>query len=300
MNKSLSPVVLFVYNRPEHTFKTLESLKFNQLAKESNLIIFSDFPRSDDEQHNVNIVREIISGLDGYFLSVEIIFREQNFGLAKNIQEGISYVLSKYDSVIVLEDDLVTSPYFLNFMNDALIKYKDNEKVWHISGWNYPITSTGLDDAFFWRVMNCWGWGTWKNRWVHYDKNPEMLINTWKKLDILQFNLDGAHNFWSQVQANYNKKINTWAIFWYATIYKNQGLCVNPSRTYVINIGHDGSGENCGVYDLYKNELNMSTVIDWPLDFVENVIALNRIKKFYNLITPTIFSRIINRIKRLF
>ena len=120
--------------------------------------------------------------------------------------------------IIVLEDDIITSSYFLKFMNDALEFYKNEEKVWHISGWNYPIEIENFSDTFLWRVMNCWSWATWADRWEYYKKDVDETIRKFNKKDICRFNLDSVENFWEQILSNKNRNINTWAIFWYATV----------------------------------------------------------------------------------
>ena len=291
----ISPIILFVYGRPEHTKKTLSALSNNFLANQSDLIIYADASRNNDDMENVNLVRKIIKNVSG-FKSVKIIERTENYGLAKNIIEGVSEVIEKYGQAIILEDDIETSPYFLTYMNNALNRYEDEKQVWHISGWNYPINPKGLDDAFFWRAMNCWGWATWQDRWHHYEKNPEHLISTWSKDKIKAFNLDGACNFWGQVTANASGQINTWAVFWYATIFNNHGLCLNPTTPYTKNIGLDGSGENCEDNEsIYTSYLSVE-VIKTPEIYIENMLALKRIQKFTK---TTISKRIISKLKKI-
>lgn len=292
-----SPILLFVYARPEHTKKTLESLQKNILADKSDLIIFSDAPKNDKANQAVMEVRKIIREITG-FKTVEIIEREENYGLAKSIIEGVSSVINKYGQVIVLEDDIVTSPFFLQFMNLALNKYKEIKEVWHISGWNYPIDAADIGDAFFWRVMNCWGWATWSDRWAYYEKNPQQLVKQWSRKNINLFNLGRAHNFWSQVTANESGQLNTWAIFWYATIFEQQGLCLNPAKSFVKNIGLDGSGENCTDQDVYLTTLNNSNQLILPEKIEESTIAMERIRQFYLQHKPNIIMRILNKLKR--
>ena len=185
---NLAPIVLFVYNRPWHTKQTIEALQKNELAKDSELFIYSDAPKNKEAEKQVKEVRDYIKTISG-FKKVTIIEREKNYGLAKNIIEGVTEIVNKYGKVIVLEDDLITSPYFLRFMNEALNFYENEEKVWHISGWNYPIDTNGLGDAFLWRLMNCWGWATWANRWKYYEKDVDKLIASFTKRDIKRFNL---------------------------------------------------------------------------------------------------------------
>ncbi|MEI6067766.1 MAG: hypothetical protein WCP96_10525 [Methylococcaceae bacterium] len=242
------------------------------------MIIYADAARKPEEEAKVDEVRTLVRNISG-FRSVSIIERVTNYGLSRNIIDGVTTVCNEYGRVIVLEDDIVTSPYFLTFTNTALDKYADEKKVWHISGWNYPIDPEGLDDAFFWRVMNCWGWATWADRWQHFDKAPEKLIKTWDTSKIARFNLDGTYDFWAQVKLNHLRKLNTWAIFWYATIFENNGLCLNPVRSLVQNIGHDGTGVNCGNSDPYVHTQLSPRIERFPSDIFESALAVNKVKR---------------------
>ncbi|MDD4082332.1 MAG: glycosyltransferase [Sphaerochaetaceae bacterium] len=154
-----APIVLFVYSRLDHTKRTVEALKNNLLADESNLIIFSDAPKNEKSKKAVEEVRKYIHSIKG-FKSVKIIERKNNVGLANSIIDGVTKVVNKYGKIIVLEDDLVTSKYFLNFMNDSLELYKNESKVISISGYTYPVG--GLAETFFIKGTDCWGWATWK------------------------------------------------------------------------------------------------------------------------------------------
>ena len=295
---TLAPIVLFVYNRLDHTKQTLEALQKNELAQESELFIYSDAAKNNDNILQVKIVREYIKTIDG-FKNITIIEREKNWGLANSIIDGVTNIINQYGKIIVLEDDLVTSPYFLKFMNEALEFYKDEKKVWHVSGWNYPIKADELDDVFLWRLMNCWGWATWADRWKYYEKDVEKTISEFAKEDIKRFNIDGVEDFFEQVILNKEDKINTWAIFWYATIFNNNGLCLNPTQTFVENIGHDGSGVHCGENNLFTSSLSQKNNIKYNHKIDENKIALKKVQNYFKSHKQNIFKRIINKIKRL-
>jgi hypothetical protein len=243
--RKLAPIVLFVYNRPWHTEKTINALVSNELASSSELVVFSDGPKDQEANKDVHKVRALLKDIPG-FKSVKIVERTENLGLAESIVRGVSEVIDKYGKVIVLEDDIVTSPAFLTFMNDSLFFYEHKKEVWHISGWNYPIELPGESQVFFWRIMNCWGWATWADRWRHYKKEPLRLIDSLDDSDKRNFDVGGQGFFWDQVTANAKGEINTWAIFWYATIFENKGMCLTPKKSYVYNSGLDGSGINCG------------------------------------------------------
>lgn len=279
-----APIVLFVFARPDHTCHTLTALAANELAQESDLIVFADGARNDAEWAKVRKVRELVRGVHG-FRSVTLIERMENYGLARNIIEGVTEVCSQRGRAIVMEDDIVTSPCFLKFMNQALDRYLNDKRVWHISGWNYPIDVAGMDEAFFWRVMNCWGWATWADRWQHFHKSPADIVCRWSFAQRRRFNLDGAHSFFSQVLGNYLGKNRTWAIFWYATLYERQGLCLNPAASYVTNSGCDGTGTHEYKGADYATVLNYQFPMKWPELVVENQLAVTRIKQFYQAST---------------
>ncbi len=280
---NLAPVALFVYNRLPHTKRVVKSLQSNKLANKTELYIFSDGSRADKIDNQVVKVREFIKNIQG-FKKVYVIEQSSNIGLSASIIKGVTKVINDYEKVIVVEDDLECSPTFLSYMNAALVEYERSDKIWHIGGWSYPIdVSCKNSDAYVWRCMNCWGWATWGDKWKYFQKNPDNLVSTWSKDDIHRFNLDGAHDFWSQVTENRAGNIDTWAIFWYATIFSRQGLCVNPCVTHVLNIGFDGSGENC-ISSIDQQLLNKDKYFKnftFPSNCIENSIIVEKIKKYY-------------------
>jgi GT2 family glycosyltransferase len=294
-----APIALFVYNRPAHTRQTVEALLKNELAGESDLFIFSDAPKAPEAAVAVSEVREYIRSISR-FKSVSIIERDINFGLAHSIIDGVTRVVSKYGRIIVMEDDLVTSPYFLTFMNDALDVYRDEEKAMHISGYMFPVSDTGLPETFFLRPASCWGWGTWDRAWKCFSKEPRKLLDEFSVQAIHRFNLDGSYNYWSQVQQNVSGVINTWAVFWYASVFKKGGLCLHPKYSMVSNIGHDGTGIHCGQSDEYAVQLASKPITYFERNLVENTLALKRTKSYFLRGNPTFFSRLTQVLRRRF
>lgn len=282
-----APIVLFVFSRPEHTKRTLDALSANDLANSSDLIVYADAARNDRELERVSEVRRIVRNASG-FRSVTIIEREDNYGLARNIIEGVTDACRIYGKAIVLEDDILTSPQFLKFMNCALDRYQNDKKVWHVSGWNYPINCSDLGDAFFLRVMNCWGWGTWADRWAHFEKDPEKLIAEFDRKMIRSFDLEDSGVFWSQVLGNQRKQLNTWAIFWYAAIFKNGGVCLNPSVSYANNIGFDGSGTHGQATDNVHevSRLCTNSTPSFPTLLFESEDGIKRVISYYQALKP--------------
>jgi GT2 family glycosyltransferase len=162
--QNVAPIALFVYNRPEHTRRTIKFLQQNLLADESRLFIFSDAAKDSSQQVFVNEVRDIIKQVDG-FKSVELIERKTNLGLAESIIDGVSMLVSEYGKVIVFEDDLISSAYTLQYFNDALFRYQNEEKVMHIGAYMYPLKAENLPETFLYRAATSWGWARSQAQW---------------------------------------------------------------------------------------------------------------------------------------
>lgn len=294
-----APIVLFVFARPDHTRRTLDALAKNDMAEQSDVVVYSDAARNEHEKVRVDSVRKLTRATMG-FRSITLVERETNYGLARNIIEGVSEVCSKSSKAIVLEDDIVTSPFFLSYMNKSLDRYSHERQVWHINGYNYPIDPSSLNETFFSGNMNCWGWATWNDRWAHFTKNAGKLLKEWNRGEINRFNLDGIHDFWRQVELNGKGIINTWAIFWYATIFENHGLCLNPAKSMTVNIGIDGTGVHCGTGSRFDSDLASSWGANWPLEICEDQLAVSRIKKYFLTIRPPSYVRIVRKVRRIF
>jgi hypothetical protein len=283
LSNNYAPIALFLFNRPGHTLQTLRALQANNLADESELYVFIDGPRSESDEHKIAEVKSIVRKCEG-FRDVILVERVVNYGLTGNITAGVTSVLEKHGNVIVLEDDIVTSPAFLTYMNKALKKYEKQQQVWHISGFNDPVACDHLaGDTFFWRVMRCWGWATWRDRWNHYERKPSYLLSMFDNEMIRRFNLDDTQDYWSQVVANASGAAHTWAIFWYATIFLNDGLCLNPARSYIRNIGCDGSGVHRAFDDRLQNmkRLNRNYYSVLPARIAEDPRYVAFMKKYY-------------------
>jgi len=295
----LAPIVLFVYNRPWHTRQTVEALQKNELANESKIFIYSDGPKNENAVEKVKEVQEYIKIIDK-FREITIVEREKNWGLANNIVDGVNKIVNEYGKIIVLEDDLVTSSYFLKFMNEALEFYKDEEKVWHVNGWNNPIDANDIESIYFSRIAYSWAWGTWKDRWAKFNNDPEYYIRNFSKKDIWLFNINGTYDMWGQLIRNKKGTLKTWAVFWNAQVYISKGLCLNNTLKLVKCIGTDGSGENCGVENTYirqelsckENKYSFPTVISFHNE------AQNRLIDFIKKSKKSFTKRLINKLRR--
>lgn len=243
----LAPIVLFVYNRPWHTRQTLEALRKNVLADQSTLYVYADGPKqqsSDEDLEKIKEVRSIVREKK-WCREVVVIESRENRGLADSILNGVTEVVNKHRRAIVLEDDIVTSPGFLQYMNDALDCYADEEKVMHVSAYS-PPTRKKLPELFFYEVMHCWGWGTWKRAWNQLNQSYKDILDALTdRKQLSHFDLENSRMFLPQLRDNIRGVSHTWAILWYGSIYLANGLCLNPGTSLIQNFGLDGSGENC-------------------------------------------------------
>lgn len=293
---SFAPILLFVYNRLDHTQRTVEALLKNKEAEESILFVYSDFYSLKKDEDSVLEVRDFIKKIKG-FKEVNIIERAENFGLAKSIIEGVSTVIKEYGKVIVLEDDLVTSKYFLSFMNKALDIYKNNSNVNSISGYTYPIEEREIDShTFFLRIPMCWGWATWSDKWIDFEKSDKLIKESLSESNYINFG--GSYDFFAQAKNNQKGKINTWFIFWYLTSVKYKRLTLFPKKSLVNNIGHDGTGVHCSPTDLFKHELDESFMNVDLIEVIEEKELINAHVKYFKTIKLNYLNRIINRIKK--
>ena len=243
---SFSPVVMFVHARLEHTSKTVKSLSECIYADSTELIIYSDGARNVKEQIEVDAVRSFLYSLNS-FKSIKVIERDYNFGLAKNIFNGVSEVLTQYKKAIILEDDMEFNRLFLRYMNYNLIKYENDDYVWQISGWSPAVNNQIKPEEFFVyksQLMPCWGWATWEKKWEKCITDPGQLLGEFTLKSKFSFNLGMRYPFFSHLIGNYMRANSTWAVFWYATAFINNGGSICPSRSMVRNIGSDGSGSH--------------------------------------------------------
>lgn len=253
----LAPLCLFVYNRPQHTLRTLEGLKKNPEAKNSILYVYSDGVKNPEQLSAVESVRQILRNLQG-FKEVHLIEREGNFGLAANIIDGVTTVLQKHETIIVLEDDLYSSPYFLKFMNEALEKYKQDPRVCCLNGYCYPLKRQ-MNTPFFLRGADCWGWGTWRDKWTWFEKDGSLLMRRLREKNLNHaFDLDGAYSYTDMLQNQIDGKNNSWAVRWHASLFLANKLTLYPPQSLIQNFGFDATGVHCAEAEMF--DVNLATV----------------------------------------
>lgn len=247
-----APIILFVYNRPWHTKQTVESLKKNELASNSDLYIYADGPKEDateEQKNNINSVRDYIHTVSG-FKSVTLYESPKNKGLDTSIICGVSQVLNKHKRCIVIEDDIITHPFFLRYINTALDLYENDPNIHMIGGFSYKIRKPFWYHKDVMLVPRCcsWGWGIWIDRWTDVDwemADYDRFINNPKAISHF---CRGGNNMLTILREQRKEKIPAWDITWDYTRNKKNGYVLIPIRSLTYNVGLDGSGIHCG-YD---------------------------------------------------
>jgi hypothetical protein len=295
----LAPIVLFVYDRPLHLSRLIDSLKKNKLAKGSELIIYSDGPKNKHAFARVNRVRELIAEING-FKKVSIVNREINLGLSSSIISGVTEILEQYQRIIVLEDDLVVSPFFLEFMNSGLDKYSMHEEVACIHGYVYPCKGP-LPNTFFLKGADCWGWGTWRDSWKIFNPDGLYLLNELKKQNLTSaFDFGGAYPFTQMLSDQIEGKNDSWAIRWYASAYLMNKFTLYPGLSLVDNFGSDGSGTHQVQSKKFKVKIALDPVTVDNLPISESRIAKKAFIEYFLKHHQSKFSRFIYHMKHFF
>lgn len=295
-----APVVLFVYNRLDHTMNVIESLARNVMADETDLYVFSDAAKTEKGLEKVEEVRKYIRKTDwrSSFRKVTVVEATQNKGLAKSIIGGVTEILEGYGKVIVVEDDLVLSPYFLKYMNGALDYYKDVQDVWSISGYSFPMKSLkNYPHDVFYSYRGCsWGWATWLDRWVKTDWEvkdyPRLIANKeWQK----RFNRGGA-DLTGMLEMQMEGKINSWAIRWVFAQSNLDMYTVYPKKSYILNDGCDGSGTHVGDTREYSTDISQGAEC---CGFEQLKIKKKIAREFWYKYSDTIDKKIKRKLKKI-
>ena len=282
----LAPITLFTFNRLEHLEKTINSLKKNNLAIHSELIIFSDYAKKRKDKIKIQEIRIYLKKISG-FRKIKIYERKVNFGLSKNIITGLNKVFKKYERTIILEDDILVDKFFLKYMNEGLSLYKSDKRIASIHGYIYPIKfDKSIKEYFFLKGADCWGWGTWKRAWKAFDKNGKKLINEIDQKNLkYEFNFNNTYDYYQMLKKQIDGKNNSWAIRWYASAFLKNMLTLYPSKTFVRNIGIDGSGTHGkGNYNLNSKKFSRKKYFEITksnITIEENMKAKNKIAIYF-------------------
>ncbi|HDL01816.1 MAG TPA: glycosyltransferase [candidate division Zixibacteria bacterium] len=302
---SLAPIVLFVYNRPWHTRQTVEALKKNNLSDQSEFFIYSDGSKGAEDITAVSNVREYLQCIDG-FKNVKIIEREQNLGLAQSIIQGVTEIIEQFKKVIVLEDDLVSAPFFLKYMNEALHFYERNQKIFSITGYNHPpklmkIPSGYPHDVYFNPRCMSWSWATWEDRWLKADWEVKCFDQFIRDRSAIKKFNRGGDDLTAMLRCQMSGTIDSWAIRWCFTHYLESAYCLYPIKAIISNIGFDGTGVHCGE-DKNGNFENLLSDQVEEIRFTETVCLHSELMKKARSIYKHngIIMRIVGRLKCLY
>jgi len=237
-------IVCFAYKRPYHLKKCLASILKNKESKGIPLIVYVDGPKNDLDQRERAKVIDLVKETKG-FKKIKLKERKTNFGLYLSLTKGISETLEHYKKVIIIEDDISVSPFFLNYMIEALSLYEGDKDVASIHGYLPPIKEK-LPNSFFLRGADCWGWGTWDDRWQWFRSDAANMKDEIKKLNLSKkFNLENGFDYLGMLDDKIAGNNNSWAICWHASCFLKNKLTLHPGKSMVKNIGLDNSGENC-------------------------------------------------------
>jgi hypothetical protein len=297
----VAPIALFVYARPWHTKETVEAMQKNDLAEDSDLVIFCDGPKTTPSTPGLLQVREYVKTIGG-FRSVRIVERSRNIGLAKSITDGVSRLCEEFDRVIVVEDDIVTSPHFLRFMNEGLELYADVARVMQVSGYMFPVPlPPGFPETFLYRAPTCWGWATWKRAWKFFEPDPTKLLSGIRGRALeYEFDIHGTAPHMQMLQDQAARKIDSWVIRWYGSVFLNDGLCLYPARSLTDNIGTDGTGVHGGVSTSFSVDLARPHDIrlDSKLPVAESAAGVDAHERFYRSLRKSLPRRILSVLAR--
>lgn len=249
---NLAPIVVFAYCRPDHLKRVLDALAMNSGAAQSHLFIYCDGAKSPADQPAVDATRSVARGASG-FARVEIFESESNLGLSQSILSGVSEICSRHGRAIVLEDDVLPTPFFLQYCNDGLDRYADDDRI--ISVGCHTFTSDlELPETFFLNVPDCWGWGVWERSWRSFNLDGDMLLEEISARGLSEeFDFDGAYPYTQMLRDQVRGGNQSWAVRWYAHAFLRKKLVLYPGRAVTSNIGFDGSGTHGGTSGAYRN-----------------------------------------------
>lgn len=295
--RDCAPIALFAYCRPKHLARTLDALRANPESCATDLFVFSDAPRDESIAPAVAEVRELLEDITG-FRSVTTIMREQNFGLGKSIIDGVSLICNKFSRVIVLEDDLVTSPYFLRYMNDGLDRYAEDTRVASVLGYALPLTGDA-PETYFVRGADCLGWATWTRAWSLLEVDGQRLLDELERShQSMVLDMNGALDFTQMLRDQIAGHNSSWAVRWHVSMFLRNMLTLTPRHSLVLHIGNDGSGTNFGKESFLDTALYTNSVAVKEIPVAEHE-GMREATQLYYRNYKTFLARLVRRGRRL-
>jgi hypothetical protein len=281
-----APIALFAFNRPHHLDRTLSALAENHGATLHAVIAFSDGPRNQADLPKILQTRKVLADWQAkrLFHSFTIIERNRNSGLAKSVITGVTELCRTHGQVIVLEDDLITSPYFLEYMRNGLAMYANDSRVASLHGYAFPM-HVHLPETYFLAGADCWGWGTWQRSWQHFESNGARLLSELRQRKACyRFDVDGSYPYTRMLKRQLQGQNNSWAIRWRASAFLADMVSLHPARSLVANIGLDGSGTHCPESDAFTTTLSGTPITLTPQPPVESNAARLALARYFRSI----------------
>lgn len=276
----LAPIILFAFRRPDHTRQLLESLSRNSEAKGSHLFVFIDGPRSRQDEEKIKEVERIVKSRD-WCGKVQVSVNTRNQGSPFQVITAVTRFCAEHGKVIVLEDDLVLSPFFLDYMNNALEYFENQEKVMEVTGYIYPVKNLSMPAGFI-RGSLGWGWGTWQRAWKYFEADGRKLLAKLsdKKLRY-DFDFCNSYRYYALLKDQVAGRVGGWDVRWAASIFLNGGLTLCPGKSLVQNIGADGTGTNLRRSKSFHVQLSDQSVRIFPKRIEESEEMLSAVIEYY-------------------
>ena len=302
----LAPVVLFTYKRPIHTKKVLESLLNCDLIQETDVIIYADGLKqtaTQKDKEELEATREVLLKYkeNHNFKNIELHLSEQNKGIAYSVKKGAAKELEKYGKIIIMEDDIVPQKGFLKYMNEALDKYENEEKVWGISGYSFPLDNESVvkEQTYFLPVNCSWGWATWKSRWDKADFDVNSIFERFDKNSVTRESYNfGTCQYYEILEVLRDSKSDVWDALFHASMFLENGMFLYPNPSLAKNIGFDSTGTHCTEEDAFFNTTQTDYVSLKDIPISADNEGRRQVEKAFKeqFSPPPLFKRIQNKL----
>ncbi len=240
-----TPVAVFTYNRPQHLARMLQTLEACKRLPECHVVFYCDGPRRPEDEALVAQNRAVVSAWARRH-SADVVLRDENFGLARSVVDGAGALCQQYGRVIVLEDDLLLAPDFLDFQLRALDHYADDPRVMQVVGYIFPFEKNPPPGLLLFPLSSTQGWGTWARAWQQMTFDADAaLADLADPARAQAFNLGGIYPYMKMLR-QHRQRGNSWGVMFWYSVWRQGGLCVYSRQSLVGNIGFDGSGVNSG------------------------------------------------------
>jgi hypothetical protein len=289
---STTLISVFAFNRSDHLKKTLDALLENDSCRQFPIHIHIDGPRNDSDLKNIESVSLVAENFKLRNPNAQVFKKETNFGLKKSIFEGVSKGFEVCEQQIILEDDIVTSPHFLDYICSALEFYQSNQSVYCISGYTVPH-KVPLSSTFFLKGADCWGWATWKDRWSGLELNPQGYLDQIVSSGLAhEFDFESTYPYTKMLEDAACGKNQSWAISWYAYAFLQNGHCLYPGTSLIQNIGNDSSGTHAMNTDYFDTPIDLEfNSFTFSKNVESSELAREQFRRFFKYLGSSFTSR---------